>query len=214
MHCARGTFKEGADVTPWAFAIAKRLFIDGVRRRRHEVSSSEETGELMVDEALCSPARGDERLYAKELCQGLADRLARLIPMVSTLLSLSALALACLTISIGCGSVASSAAGGETGEGAAGQAGGVEAGTSAQGGGGAGGVAGSAGNGIGGSAGNGIGGSAGNGPDGMVFRGGIGTLDPMPEGAGAVRLTRPYLKVPGATVCGVAICVKSGGILP
>jgi RNA polymerase sigma-70 factor, ECF subfamily len=77
MHCARGTFKEGADVIPWAFAIAKRLFIDGVRRKRHEVSLSHDGGEPQVDEALCSPACGDQLVYAKELCQSMADKLAR-----------------------------------------------------------------------------------------------------------------------------------------
>ena len=34
MHCARATFRKGADVIPWAFAIGHRLLIDEVRRRR------------------------------------------------------------------------------------------------------------------------------------------------------------------------------------
>src|SRR5258708_12316377 len=38
MHCARGRFVPGADVVPWAFAIARRLLIDGVRRSGREVS--------------------------------------------------------------------------------------------------------------------------------------------------------------------------------
>ena len=38
MHCARGRFLRGADVVPWAFAIARRLLIDGVRRSGREVS--------------------------------------------------------------------------------------------------------------------------------------------------------------------------------
>lgn len=37
MHQARGTFIAGAPVLPWAFAIARRLTIDGARRRHsHE----------------------------------------------------------------------------------------------------------------------------------------------------------------------------------
>lgn len=36
MHRARGSFLPGAAVTPWAFAIARRLVIDGARRRRLE----------------------------------------------------------------------------------------------------------------------------------------------------------------------------------
>ncbi len=78
MHCARGTFKRGADVIPWAFAIARRLFIDGVRRRRREVSLSEYGEESLVDEALCSPARADDLLYAKELRRSMNDKLARM----------------------------------------------------------------------------------------------------------------------------------------
>jgi len=37
MHCARETYVTGADVLPWAFAIARRLAIDSYRRRKREV---------------------------------------------------------------------------------------------------------------------------------------------------------------------------------
>jgi RNA polymerase sigma-70 factor, ECF subfamily len=37
MHRARGRFTPGAEVLPWAFAIARRLLIDSVRRRKFEV---------------------------------------------------------------------------------------------------------------------------------------------------------------------------------
>src|SRR5262245_59278349 len=37
IHGARGSFIPGAMVMPWAFAIAKRLVIDGARRRRVEL---------------------------------------------------------------------------------------------------------------------------------------------------------------------------------
>jgi RNA polymerase sigma-70 factor (ECF subfamily) len=36
IHCARGRFVRGARVVPWAFSIARRLFIDGLRRRKFE----------------------------------------------------------------------------------------------------------------------------------------------------------------------------------
>jgi RNA polymerase sigma-70 factor (ECF subfamily) len=36
IHCSRGSFIRGARVTPWAFAIARRLLIDRVRRHRLE----------------------------------------------------------------------------------------------------------------------------------------------------------------------------------
>ena len=38
IHLARGSFIEGAAVLPWAFAIARRLWIDQTRRRRNEVA--------------------------------------------------------------------------------------------------------------------------------------------------------------------------------
>src|SRR5258706_8321833 len=36
IHCARSTFTPGTDVVPWAFSIARRSFIDSVRRLRRE----------------------------------------------------------------------------------------------------------------------------------------------------------------------------------
>ena len=36
IHRARGRFIVGAEVLPWAFAIARRLLIDSLRRRRNE----------------------------------------------------------------------------------------------------------------------------------------------------------------------------------
>ncbi len=46
MHCARRHFAPGAEVIPWAFAIARRLFIDGIRKRKHEVLMSNEEEEM------------------------------------------------------------------------------------------------------------------------------------------------------------------------
>jgi len=37
MHCARQSYVRGSDVVPWAFAIGRRLLIDGHRRRKNEV---------------------------------------------------------------------------------------------------------------------------------------------------------------------------------
>jgi RNA polymerase sigma-70 factor (ECF subfamily) len=37
MHRARGRFAPGAEVLPWAFAIARRLLIDSIRRGKFEV---------------------------------------------------------------------------------------------------------------------------------------------------------------------------------
>jgi RNA polymerase sigma-70 factor (ECF subfamily) len=38
IHLARGSFIRGAAVLPWAFAIARRLWIDQTRRQKHEVA--------------------------------------------------------------------------------------------------------------------------------------------------------------------------------
>ena len=59
MHCARETYVTGADVLPWAFAIARRLAIDSHRRRKREIIDSEAAlealaGDLAPDEALRS----------------------------------------------------------------------------------------------------------------------------------------------------------------
>ncbi len=37
IHRARQRFIPGAEVTPWAFAIARRLLVDSLRRGKHEV---------------------------------------------------------------------------------------------------------------------------------------------------------------------------------
>jgi RNA polymerase sigma-70 factor (ECF subfamily) len=50
MSCNREAYMTGADVMPWAFAIARRLSIDAFRKRRHVVGdaafdvASEDTG--------------------------------------------------------------------------------------------------------------------------------------------------------------------------
>jgi len=41
MHCARETYVTGADVVPWAFAIARRLAIDAYRRSKREIAQSD-----------------------------------------------------------------------------------------------------------------------------------------------------------------------------
>ncbi len=42
MHCARRHFTPRAEVLPWAFAIARRLIIDRVRKARHEPARASE----------------------------------------------------------------------------------------------------------------------------------------------------------------------------
>jgi RNA polymerase sigma-70 factor (ECF subfamily) len=77
MHCARGRFICGADVVPWAFAIARRLLIDGVRRSGREVSLElrEEAGAPPPVSTATPP---DEMLHCKELALSIERELARL----------------------------------------------------------------------------------------------------------------------------------------
>jgi RNA polymerase sigma-70 factor, ECF subfamily len=73
IHAARGRFFRGADVVPWAFAIARRLLIDSYRRRRREAKVIEEGG----PEALPAPST-EEMLHRKRLTQSLEDEVLKL----------------------------------------------------------------------------------------------------------------------------------------
>jgi RNA polymerase sigma-70 factor (ECF subfamily) len=74
IHCARGRFIQGAEVLPWAFAIARRLLIDSYRRRKHEVSTgSDPAGDVT------SPGEAvDERLHSLRMVADVERELARL----------------------------------------------------------------------------------------------------------------------------------------
>jgi RNA polymerase sigma-70 factor (ECF subfamily) len=77
MHCARGRFSRGADVVPWAFAIARRLLIDGVRRSGREVSLElrEEAG---APPPVSTALQQDEVVHSKQLAASIERELARL----------------------------------------------------------------------------------------------------------------------------------------
>ena len=68
IHYARARFIRGARVTPWAFAIARRLFIDGLRRRKFEGplptydDGSDATAHLAADDRAA-----DDAIYAAEI---------------------------------------------------------------------------------------------------------------------------------------------------
>lgn len=74
MHCARGRFLPGADVTPWAFAIARRLVIDSFRRGSREVLGGEEARAQVPSGSL--PA--DELLHSKRVMHDIERELERL----------------------------------------------------------------------------------------------------------------------------------------
>jgi RNA polymerase sigma-70 factor (ECF subfamily) len=74
MHRARGSFVAGAEVLPWAFAIARRLLIDGFRRGRREVLDGDDARE---ESAAPGPA-ADDLVQAQELANRIRKELARL----------------------------------------------------------------------------------------------------------------------------------------
>lgn len=64
IHRARGQFLPGAAVTPWAFAIGRRLLIDSVRRTRRDRLSMGEDATL--DSAISDAPAADDLLQAQE----------------------------------------------------------------------------------------------------------------------------------------------------
>jgi RNA polymerase sigma-70 factor (ECF subfamily) len=71
MHNARGTFIIGAEVMPWAFAIARRLMIDSGRKLRREESFEMDGDDLAARMAAASHgggavASGEDMLHAEE----------------------------------------------------------------------------------------------------------------------------------------------------
>jgi RNA polymerase sigma-70 factor (ECF subfamily) len=70
MHVARGRFIPGSEVFPWAFAIGRRLLIDGVRRRKNEVPFDAEP--------INTAPPTDERLHSLRLADALERELLRL----------------------------------------------------------------------------------------------------------------------------------------
>jgi RNA polymerase sigma-70 factor (ECF subfamily) len=74
IHRARERFIPGAEVTPWAFAIARRLLVDSVRRGRREVLADHSD-----PDAGASPDPGaDQVAQARELAAHIERVLAQL----------------------------------------------------------------------------------------------------------------------------------------
>ena len=76
MHCARGRFIVGADVVPWAFAIARRLMIDGMRLGKREVLSQDD--ESKGGELVALGIAADDAVHAKQIAARIGRELARL----------------------------------------------------------------------------------------------------------------------------------------
>ena len=76
LHAARGSFIAGAQVLPWAFAIARRLFIDDRRRRGRAPALA---GHAPLGDRPSAATAPDEALYAVELARAL-ERTAADLP--------------------------------------------------------------------------------------------------------------------------------------
>jgi RNA polymerase sigma-70 factor (ECF subfamily) len=81
IHRARGRFIVGAEVLPWAFAIARRLLIDSFRRRKNERRTiSLETGghDAGPVDAAAVQLGPEELIDGKRLARALEAELERL----------------------------------------------------------------------------------------------------------------------------------------
>jgi len=77
MHRARGRFAPGAEVLPWAFAIARRLLIDSIRRGKFEVldgGDSNDGGRQPAGDVRLA----DDLLDSKRLALAVERELARM----------------------------------------------------------------------------------------------------------------------------------------
>jgi RNA polymerase sigma-70 factor (ECF subfamily) len=74
IHRARVRFIAGAEVTPWAFAIARRLLLDGLRRSKREMVADGGDPDAGASEA----PGAEELLQARELAARVERVLARL----------------------------------------------------------------------------------------------------------------------------------------
>jgi RNA polymerase sigma-70 factor (ECF subfamily) len=76
IHRARGQFLRGAAVTPWAFAIGRRLLLDSFRRHRREESS--QGADDAIDNAATDLPAADDLVQADETARRIQAELRRL----------------------------------------------------------------------------------------------------------------------------------------
>lgn len=77
IHRARGQFVHGAAVTPWAFAIGRRLLIDSVRRTRRDIVSFGD--DVPLDGAEADAPTADDLVQAQETARRI-ERALLLLP--------------------------------------------------------------------------------------------------------------------------------------
>jgi len=63
IHRARDRFIPGAQVTPWAFAIARRLLVDSMRRGRREILGDG----TVIDTGVAASPRADDLVQASQV---------------------------------------------------------------------------------------------------------------------------------------------------
>ena len=83
IHRARGLYRLGASVLPWAYTIARRLFLDSVRARRPEVGQSaiidgDSATDLAHTAQVGQMPSAEEMLADAELAQAVDDALAKI----------------------------------------------------------------------------------------------------------------------------------------
>jgi RNA polymerase sigma-70 factor (ECF subfamily) len=76
IHRARGQFLRGARVTPWAFAIGRRLLLDSLRRHRREVISAD--GDDALETAKADAPSADDLVQAQQTARRIQKVLLRL----------------------------------------------------------------------------------------------------------------------------------------
>jgi RNA polymerase sigma-70 factor (ECF subfamily) len=69
MHRARAHFTPGAPVMPWAFAIARRLLIDGLRRRESSLAVGGAEADDLAAVAAAADAAPDEVVGRRRLAR-------------------------------------------------------------------------------------------------------------------------------------------------
>jgi len=100
IHRARGAFVPGSPLMPWAYAIARRLVVDVIRRRKRELRLVEQGGS---PERLPCPATPDQELAASEIAGSLRVAVAALPGSQQTVLQLRREGMALSTIAAALG---------------------------------------------------------------------------------------------------------------
>jgi RNA polymerase sigma-70 factor (ECF subfamily) len=75
LHRARGSFMPGSELNPWVFAIARRIMIDGFRRRKLEENDLRDRRWMVAEASSDAP---DEAVAARRTAARIYEALARL----------------------------------------------------------------------------------------------------------------------------------------